>query len=68
MVSDLRNFNEQCCPDCRKPLVVETVSETQSRFIGCGRNCRETYDIPEGSILIGAMGAPKFIYSPRLAA
>jgi ssDNA-binding Zn-finger/Zn-ribbon topoisomerase 1 len=56
--------NECCCPDCGKPLVVEPISETQARFVGCGRNCRKSYDVPEGGILVGAIGAPMFIYSP----
>ncbi len=64
---DFRNYNEQVCPDCGKPLVVIAISETQSRFIGCGRDCRERYDVPEGSITFGAVGAPHFIYSPIVA-
>ena len=63
---DLRNYDEMCCAVCGKPLIVRTVSEAKARFEGCGRRCRKLYEIPEGSVMFGAIGAPNFIYAPKL--
>ena len=61
---DLRNYDEMCCPDCGRQVIVQIVSDTRVRFEGCTRRCRDKYDVPDGSILFGALGAPQFIYTP----
>jgi hypothetical protein len=67
MNPDISNMDEVCCPDCGKPLVVTVLENGQSKFDGCGRGCRLLCDIPQGSIMFGAKGAPMFIYKPRAA-
>ena len=64
MTLDLNKRTELCCPKCGKPLLVEPISETRSKFLGCGRNCFDTYDIPNGSVTFGPMGGPHFLYGP----
>src|SRR5437773_3250295 len=61
LMPDLRNYDEMCCPDCGRPVIVQIVSDTRVRFEGCTRRCRDKYDVPDGSILFGALGAPQFI-------
>jgi hypothetical protein len=64
-IDSLREREELCCPDCKKPLVIRQMPDGSSRFEGCGRNCRPLYHIPDDNILFGALGAPLFIYVPK---
>jgi hypothetical protein len=64
MMPDLSRRDELCCPDCGKPLVITPLTETRARFDGCGRGCRESWDIPHGSIMFGVQGGLMFCYGP----
>jgi hypothetical protein len=64
---DLRNYEEMCCPECGRPVIVRILSSDRARLEGCTRGCRDIYAVPEGSILFGALGAPHFVYTPRQA-
>jgi hypothetical protein len=64
MALDISQRQELCCPECGKPLIVEMVAEGRAKFIGCGRDCLEVYNIPDGSVAFGLQGAPYFLYEP----
>lgn len=61
---DLGKRDELHCPKCGKPLVAYQTDEGRMRFGGCGRNCLELYDIPDGSVAFGLAGTPHFLYGP----
>ena len=65
VMPDLSRMEEVCCPDCNKPLVIAPLPENRARFVGCGRGCRETWNVPEGSISFGVQGGLMFIYKPK---
>jgi hypothetical protein len=62
---DLDKRKELHCPKCGKPLVIYQTAEGCARFAGCGRNCLELYDIPDGSVAFGVAGTPHFLSAPR---
>lgn len=66
MIVDLRNREEVCCTKCGKPLVMEHDGTDRARFVGCGRDCFDVYDIPDGSGLFGPIGGQLFIYGPPI--
>jgi hypothetical protein len=64
---DINKRSELCCAVCGKPLVAEaTETKGRLRLIGCGRNCQDVYDIPDGSVFFGLEGAPQFLYGPAV--
>jgi hypothetical protein len=65
MKPDLREMAEVCCPDCGKPLVITKLADGRARFDGCGRNCRDMYQLPEGCISFGPQYGLQFIYKPK---
>jgi len=65
---DLDKRTELCCPKCGKPLLVEFISETRARLLGCGRDCLDTYIVPPGSVVFGLLGGPQFLYGPIASA
>jgi ssDNA-binding Zn-finger/Zn-ribbon topoisomerase 1 len=65
MKPDLREMDEVCCPDCGKPLVITKHTNGRARFDGCGRNCRDVYQLPDGCISIGPQYGLQFIYKPK---
>ena len=64
MTLDLNKRTELCCPMCGKPLLVQPLPEGRARFDGCGRDCLEIYEIPDGSVAFGTMDGPLFLYGP----
>lgn len=65
--SILGGREEICCPDCKRPLVVSALPDGKHRFDGCGRNCRELYDLPDDCIIFGPVGGVMTIYQPKRA-
>ena len=66
MLPNLSTMEELCCPDCRKPLVIQPLPDNHAKFIGCGRGCRESWDVLDGCIAFGVEGGLMFIYAPKL--
>jgi hypothetical protein len=63
---DLDKRTELSCPKCGRPLVIEHVDPDHAHFLGCGRDCFEVYNIPDGSVAFGPVGAPLFLYGPAI--
>jgi ssDNA-binding Zn-finger/Zn-ribbon topoisomerase 1 len=68
MKPDLREMDEVCCPDCGKPLIITKLADGRARFDGCGRNCCDVYQIPDGCISFGPQYGLQFIYKPKAVA
>jgi len=66
MTLDLDKRTELTCPKCGKPLLIEDTDD-RARFLGCGRDCFELYNIPDGSVAFGPVGEPLFLYGPASA-
>jgi len=59
----LNQRTEVPCPECGKPLVIG-LREGRPRFEGCGRDCLDVYNIPDGCIAVGPVDGPLFLYGP----